>query len=164
MAITRRQVKFLYPATLFGHPLVFLWFRLLIVFSSSQAFSVSPLFTVKILLMSMHTWVNCSNWQEVNCNPWNAWKCHIKPNDGNSGEASCQSLRNLNSSIINGNFSLQPPNNGPPPLPSSSLPEGYYEEAVPLSPGKAPEYITSSEWQTDLLFSDMLHYIQYMQW
>ncbi|KAJ8390278.1 hypothetical protein AAFF_G00108470 [Aldrovandia affinis] len=29
------------------------------------------------------------------------------------------------------------------PLPSSSLPEGYYEEAVPLSPGKAPEYITS---------------------
>lgn len=41
--------------------------------------------------------------------------------------------------------SLQPPNNGPPPLPSSSLPEGYYEEAVPLSPGKAPEYITSSE-------------------
>uniref|UniRef100_A0A3Q3KUM9 Actin filament-associated protein 1 n=1 Tax=Mastacembelus armatus TaxID=205130 RepID=A0A3Q3KUM9_9TELE len=37
-----------------------------------------------------------------------------------------------------------PPNNGPPPLPSSSLPEGYYEEAVPLSPGKAPEYITSN--------------------
>ncbi|XP_061664851.1 actin filament-associated protein 1 isoform X8 [Syngnathoides biaculeatus] len=36
------------------------------------------------------------------------------------------------------------PNNGPPPLPSSSLPEGYYEEAVPLSPGKAPEYITSN--------------------
>ncbi|XP_062240392.1 actin filament-associated protein 1 isoform X2 [Platichthys flesus] len=35
-------------------------------------------------------------------------------------------------------------NNGPPPLPSSSLPEGYYEEAVPLSPGKAPEYITSN--------------------
>ncbi|XP_056156203.1 actin filament-associated protein 1 [Lampris incognitus] len=36
------------------------------------------------------------------------------------------------------------PNSGPPPLPSSSLPEGYYEEAVPLSPGKAPEYITSN--------------------
>ncbi|XP_051475043.1 actin filament-associated protein 1 isoform X1 [Apus apus] len=36
-----------------------------------------------------------------------------------------------------------PPDNGPPPLPTSSLPEGYYEEAVPLSPGKAPEYITS---------------------
>ncbi|XP_077401385.1 actin filament-associated protein 1 isoform X1 [Vanacampus margaritifer] len=36
------------------------------------------------------------------------------------------------------------PNNGPPPLPSSSLPEGYYEEAVPLTPGKAPEYITSN--------------------
>lgn len=39
----------------------------------------------------------------------------------------------------------QPPDSGPPPLPTSSLPEGYYEEAVPLSPGKAPEYITSSE-------------------
>ncbi|XP_077057065.1 actin filament-associated protein 1 isoform X1 [Siphateles boraxobius] len=37
-----------------------------------------------------------------------------------------------------------PPDNGPPPLPSSSLPEGYYEEAVPLGPGKAPEYITSN--------------------
>ncbi|KAF1380317.1 hypothetical protein PFLUV_G00162390 [Perca fluviatilis] len=37
-----------------------------------------------------------------------------------------------------------PPNSGPPPLPSSSLPEGYYEEAVPLSPGKAPEYITAN--------------------
>nr|XP_020450528.1 actin filament-associated protein 1 isoform X3 [Monopterus albus] len=36
------------------------------------------------------------------------------------------------------------PNSSPPPLPSSSLPEGYYEEAVPLSPGKAPEYITSN--------------------
>ncbi|KAB1282221.1 Actin filament-associated protein 1 [Camelus dromedarius] len=38
---------------------------------------------------------------------------------------------------------LKPPDSGPPPLPTSSLPEGYYEEAVPLSPGKAPEYITS---------------------
>lgn len=37
-----------------------------------------------------------------------------------------------------------PPDPGPPPLPTSSLPEGYYEEAVPLSPGKAPEYITSN--------------------
>ncbi|XP_011471755.1 actin filament-associated protein 1 isoform X2 [Oryzias latipes] len=36
------------------------------------------------------------------------------------------------------------PSSGPPPLPSSSLPEGYYEEAVPLSPGKTPEYITSN--------------------
>lgn len=31
----------------------------------------------------------------------------------------------------------------PPPLPTTPPPEGYYEEAVPLSPGKAPEYITS---------------------
>ncbi|XP_038601006.1 actin filament-associated protein 1 isoform X1 [Tachyglossus aculeatus] len=37
-----------------------------------------------------------------------------------------------------------PPDSGPPPLPASSLPEGYYEEAVPLSPGRAPEYITSN--------------------
>ncbi|XP_042840964.1 actin filament-associated protein 1 isoform X4 [Panthera tigris] len=37
-----------------------------------------------------------------------------------------------------------PPDGGPPPLPTSSLPEAYYEEAVPLSPGKAPEYITSN--------------------
>uniref|UniRef100_A0A8C1IDY4 Actin filament-associated protein 1 n=1 Tax=Cyprinus carpio TaxID=7962 RepID=A0A8C1IDY4_CYPCA len=41
-------------------------------------------------------------------------------------------------------FIPKPPDNGPPPLPSSSLPEGYYEEAVPLGPGKAPEYITSN--------------------
>lgn len=42
----------------------------------------------------------------------------------------------------------QPPDDAAPPLPSSSLPEGYYEEAVPLGPGKAPEYITSREWLT----------------
>uniref|UniRef100_A0A3B3Z9R8 Actin filament-associated protein 1 n=1 Tax=Periophthalmus magnuspinnatus TaxID=409849 RepID=A0A3B3Z9R8_9GOBI len=47
------------------------------------------------------------------------------------------------SNILNRVLADKPPNHGPPPLPSSSLPEGYYEEAVPLSPGKAPEYITS---------------------
>ncbi|XP_067899492.1 actin filament-associated protein 1-like 1 isoform X2 [Heterodontus francisci] len=31
----------------------------------------------------------------------------------------------------------------PPPLPTTPPPEDYYEEAVPLSPGKVPEYITS---------------------
>uniref|UniRef100_A0A8C1IGW3 Actin filament-associated protein 1-like 1 n=1 Tax=Cyprinus carpio TaxID=7962 RepID=A0A8C1IGW3_CYPCA len=31
----------------------------------------------------------------------------------------------------------------PPPLPNTPPPEDYYEEAVPLSPGKMPEYITS---------------------
>ncbi|XP_051514639.1 actin filament-associated protein 1-like 1 isoform X3 [Myxocyprinus asiaticus] len=31
----------------------------------------------------------------------------------------------------------------PPPLPNTPPPEDYYEEAVPLSPGKVPEYITS---------------------
>lgn len=50
---------------------------------------------------------------------------------------------------------LQPPNSGPPPLPSSSLPEGYYEEAVPLGPGKAPEYITSSGSHIDLCRSNL---------
>lgn len=29
----------------------------------------------------------------------------------------------------------------PPPLPTTPPPEEYYEEAVPLSPGKLPEYI-----------------------
>ncbi|KAJ8408862.1 hypothetical protein AAFF_G00246800 [Aldrovandia affinis] len=31
----------------------------------------------------------------------------------------------------------------PPPLPTTPPPEDYYEEAVPLSPGKAPQYITT---------------------
>ncbi|MGH0158471.1 UNVERIFIED_CONTAM: hypothetical protein FKN15_039507 [Acipenser sinensis] len=31
----------------------------------------------------------------------------------------------------------------PPPLPTTPPPEDYYEEAVPLGPGKAPEFITS---------------------
>lgn len=30
-----------------------------------------------------------------------------------------------------------------PPLPTTPPPEDYYEEAVPLSPGTVPEYITS---------------------
>lgn len=30
-----------------------------------------------------------------------------------------------------------------PPLPTTPPPEDYYEEALPLGPGKAPEYITS---------------------
>ncbi|XP_064875945.1 actin filament-associated protein 1-like 1 isoform X1 [Oncorhynchus nerka] len=31
----------------------------------------------------------------------------------------------------------------PPPLPTTPHPEAYYEEAVPLSPGKQPEYIST---------------------
>lgn len=31
----------------------------------------------------------------------------------------------------------------PPPLPTTPPPEDYYEEALPLGPGKTPEYITS---------------------
>ncbi|XP_047673376.1 actin filament-associated protein 1 isoform X8 [Tachysurus fulvidraco] len=50
-----------------------------------------------------------------------------------------------------------PPDNGPPPLPSSSLPEGYYEEAVPLGPGKAPEYITS-QYDSDAMSSSYESY------
>ncbi|XP_038267867.1 actin filament-associated protein 1-like 1 isoform X1 [Dermochelys coriacea] len=35
------------------------------------------------------------------------------------------------------------PRDPPPPLPTTPPPEDYYEEALPLGPGKAPEYITS---------------------
>ncbi|KAK2866720.1 hypothetical protein Q7C36_002776 [Tachysurus vachellii] len=45
-----------------------------------------------------------------------------------------------------------PPDNGPPPLPSSSLPEGYYEEAVASGSWKAPEYITS-QYDSDAMSS-----------
>ncbi|XP_075050487.1 actin filament-associated protein 1 isoform X2 [Mixophyes fleayi] len=37
-----------------------------------------------------------------------------------------------------------PPDNGPPPLPTSSLPEGYYEEAVPLGPDYDSDAMSSS--------------------
>ncbi|KAM4677294.1 actin filament-associated protein 1-like 1 [Discoglossus pictus] len=36
-----------------------------------------------------------------------------------------------------------PPSAPPPPLPTTPPPEDYYEEAVPLGPGKFTEYITS---------------------
>ncbi|XP_041043146.1 actin filament-associated protein 1 isoform X2 [Carcharodon carcharias] len=51
-----------------------------------------------------------------------------------------------------------PVENSPPPLPTSSLPEGYYEEAVPLSPGKAPEYITSRDYDSDAMSSSYESY------
>ncbi|NWZ32153.1 AF1L1 protein, partial [Asarcornis scutulata] len=35
------------------------------------------------------------------------------------------------------------PTDPPPPLPTTPPPEDYYEEALPLGPGKAPEYIIS---------------------
>ncbi|KAJ8266777.1 hypothetical protein GJAV_G00134590 [Gymnothorax javanicus] len=35
------------------------------------------------------------------------------------------------------------PADTPPPLPTTPPPEEYYEEAVPLSPGKSPQYITT---------------------
>ncbi|KAG9346783.1 hypothetical protein JZ751_007102 [Albula glossodonta] len=37
----------------------------------------------------------------------------------------------------------QSPVDSPPPLPTTPPPEDYYEEAVPLSPGKMPQYITT---------------------
>ncbi|XP_078255653.1 actin filament-associated protein 1 [Rhinoraja longicauda] len=52
----------------------------------------------------------------------------------------------------------QPLDIGLPPLPTSSLPEGYYEEAVPLSPGKAPEYITSRDYDSDAMSSSYESY------
>uniref|UniRef100_A0AAY4AN36 Uncharacterized protein n=1 Tax=Denticeps clupeoides TaxID=299321 RepID=A0AAY4AN36_9TELE len=35
------------------------------------------------------------------------------------------------------------PTDTPPPLPTTPPPEDYYEEAVPLDPGKSPQYITT---------------------
>ncbi|XP_031427528.1 actin filament-associated protein 1-like 1b isoform X2 [Clupea harengus] len=35
------------------------------------------------------------------------------------------------------------PTDTPPPLPTTPIPEDYYEEAVPLDPGKSPQYITT---------------------
>ncbi|KAJ7997278.1 hypothetical protein DPEC_G00227320 [Dallia pectoralis] len=35
------------------------------------------------------------------------------------------------------------PTDTPPPLPVTPIPEDYYEEAAPLDPGTAPEYITN---------------------
>uniref|UniRef100_A0A8B9FCA9 Actin filament-associated protein 1-like 1 n=1 Tax=Amazona collaria TaxID=241587 RepID=A0A8B9FCA9_9PSIT len=40
-------------------------------------------------------------------------------------------------------FLPQVPVDPAPPLPTTPPPEDYYEEALPLGPGKAPEYITS---------------------
>ncbi|NWW08715.1 AF1L1 protein, partial [Oreocharis arfaki] len=43
-----------------------------------------------------------------------------------------------------GNQTAKPvPVDPAPPLPTTPPPEDYYEEALPLGPGKAPEYITS---------------------
>ncbi|NWH39868.1 AF1L1 protein, partial [Chloropsis hardwickii] len=45
---------------------------------------------------------------------------------------------------VAGNQTAKPvPVDPAPPLPTTPPPEDYYEEALPLGPGKAPEYITS---------------------
>ncbi|KAM4619939.1 actin filament-associated protein 1-like 1 isoform 2-T2 [Polymixia lowei] len=36
------------------------------------------------------------------------------------------------------------PTDTPPPLPTTPLPDDYYEEAVPLDPGSAPQYFTTT--------------------
>ncbi|XP_047462706.1 actin filament-associated protein 1-like 1 [Mugil cephalus] len=36
------------------------------------------------------------------------------------------------------------PTDTPPPLPTTPLPDDYYEEAVPLDPGSTPQYFTTS--------------------
>lgn len=38
----------------------------------------------------------------------------------------------------------QTPTDTPPPLPTTPLPDDYYEEAVPLDPGSAPQYFTTN--------------------
>ncbi|XP_077961343.1 actin filament-associated protein 1-like 1 isoform X3 [Gasterosteus aculeatus] len=41
-------------------------------------------------------------------------------------------------------LSKSTPNDTPPPLPTTPLPDDYYEEAVPLDPGSAPQYFTTN--------------------
>lgn len=38
----------------------------------------------------------------------------------------------------------QTPTDTPPPVPTTPLPDDYYEEAVPLDPGSAPQYFTTN--------------------
>ncbi|KFP80667.1 Actin filament-associated protein 1-like 1, partial [Apaloderma vittatum] len=45
-----------------------------------------------------------------------------------------------------------------PPLPTTPPPEDYYEEALPLGPGKAPEYITSRNNDSDAMSSSYESY------
>uniref|UniRef100_A0A3B4GJK7 Actin filament-associated protein 1-like 1 n=1 Tax=Pundamilia nyererei TaxID=303518 RepID=A0A3B4GJK7_9CICH len=41
-------------------------------------------------------------------------------------------------------FGFQTPTDTPPPLPTTPLPDDYYEEAVPLDPGSTPQYFTTT--------------------
>lgn len=41
-------------------------------------------------------------------------------------------------------LSPQTPTDTPPPLPTTPLPDDYYEEAVPLDPGSSPQYFTTN--------------------
>uniref|UniRef100_A0AAQ4QCK9 Actin filament-associated protein 1-like 1 n=1 Tax=Gasterosteus aculeatus aculeatus TaxID=481459 RepID=A0AAQ4QCK9_GASAC len=47
-------------------------------------------------------------------------------------------------SCLYGNGTSFTPNDTPPPLPTTPLPDDYYEEAVPLDPGSAPQYFTTN--------------------
>ncbi|KAB0391628.1 hypothetical protein E2I00_002089, partial [Balaenoptera physalus] len=57
--------------------------------------------------------------------------------------AKSPSLRHVSSYTLRPSVPLQEAADLPPPLPKRPPPEDYYEEALPLGPGKSPEYISS---------------------
>uniref|UniRef100_A0A7N9AQL4 Actin filament-associated protein 1-like 1 n=1 Tax=Mastacembelus armatus TaxID=205130 RepID=A0A7N9AQL4_9TELE len=46
------------------------------------------------------------------------------------------------------------PTDTPPPLPTTPLPDDYYEEAVPLDPGSTPQYFTTNMSMEDAYYED----------
>uniref|UniRef100_A0A8C5HRB8 Actin filament-associated protein 1-like 1 n=1 Tax=Gouania willdenowi TaxID=441366 RepID=A0A8C5HRB8_GOUWI len=46
-------------------------------------------------------------------------------------------------------LSFQTPTDTPPPIPTTPLPDDYYEEAVPLGPGSSSQYFTTSQSNTN---------------
>ncbi|KAG7217082.1 hypothetical protein INR49_027622 [Caranx melampygus] len=46
------------------------------------------------------------------------------------------------------------PTDTPPPLPTTPLPDDYYEEAVPLDPGSTPQYFTANIHMEDAYYED----------
>uniref|UniRef100_A0A3Q0STU0 Actin filament-associated protein 1-like 1 n=1 Tax=Amphilophus citrinellus TaxID=61819 RepID=A0A3Q0STU0_AMPCI len=53
-------------------------------------------------------------------------------------------LSSIPNSGSSSTFFFQTPTDTPPPLPTTPLPDDYYEEAVPLDPGSTPQYFTTS--------------------
>ncbi|NXJ04595.1 AF1L1 protein, partial [Odontophorus gujanensis] len=60
----------------------------------------------------------------------------MQEDDGDTGDSTGVEL-------VRSQSAKSVPADPPPPLPTTPPPEDYYEEALPLGPGKAPEYITS---------------------